>query len=414
MRKPWIGRLAWPLLAASLAVGAGAGCGRNAPPVYPTWATPPPAYVPQSNSGNAFDEYALAALEIESAAPKNLTRVSFYPEQRKGAMEACAPALARVDRASRLPCTFKFVAHPPFHPAEYRQGWRLMGRVLRWRIEDACREKDFEKAIDAALLATRFGFDLTGGGATDASLGLAIADDARAALAPYLPELGAGQLARLAKGLQDALTRKPPISEAVSHEGENMKLAVQALQDAFQKNDFKEMSDKLGPDVKDAVEYMERLRGRDEKRIAYFQAFAAEGDATQARMMRNAALPMARREKEPEPDPKVERPWRRFAHHFFTTCAPLLEMNDRTLARTRMFAISAEVYRVSKVNYAFPKDLRFLAPDLTIDPYTGVALIYRADPSQFSVYSVGEDLRDDNGDSDPTFLRPDLRLEASN
>jgi len=390
------------------------GCHNSPPPVYPVWATRPAAYSPSPGSGNAFDVYAQSALDIESSAKKHLLRVSFYPDQRTSAMEACAGALEKVQSASRLPCDFKFVPRGPFEPAPYQQGWRLLGRVLRWRIEDACHAKDFEKAIDTTILATRFGFDLTGGGATDASLGLAIVDDARSALAPSLPELGAGQLARLAEGIEEAIKRKPPIDKAVANEQANTKMAIQALQDAYAKRDYKEFETNLGPDVKDAIEYLSNLQGEDKKRADYFNGFAAEGEKNQARLMKNAGLPFAQREDTLKFPAGLDRPWKRFSHHFFSAAEPLLEMNDRTMARTQLLAISAEVYRTSKATKAFPRDLSALPPDLIIDPYTGTQFLYHADPSQFSVYSVGKDLRDDNGDSDPTFTKPDLRLEYSN
>ena len=81
------------------------------------------------------------------------------------------------------------------------------------------------------------------------------------------------------------------------------------------------------------------------------------------------------------------------------------------LARTRLLAIEAEVLHQIKAAGRAPASLAALPTALTVDPFTGLPFVYRANGAVYSVYSVGDDQRDDGGETDEGFLRPDLTLE---
>jgi hypothetical protein len=404
MRPPRIGILALPLL-----LGA---CRGAAPEPLPVWAPAPNPYVPQQGSGNAFDAYALAALKVEATAGKHLDRVSFYPDQKAAARKACADAVREVFAASRKPAEFHFVPRPPFTPAPYQRGWRLIGRCLRWEVEATAANGDYDRAIDAAIVATRFGFDLTGGGATDASLGFTIVDEARQALVPYLDRMGAGQLGRLNAGLREALARKPKLSVVVDHERESGRLAVQSLQDAAARDDLKTFETNLGPDIKEAAQYLRDLKGEGPEDVRrYFTGYAEEVENESVHLARQAELPAVKRGDVPKPKLAAERPWRRFARHFVGAARPLLEIDDRTTARTRLLAVTATMLQRRKLKQPFPKNLDRLPAGITLDPFSGEPLHYASDGTDFNVYSVGANLRDDGGDTDDAWLAPDLTLE---
>ncbi len=176
--------------------------------------------------------------------------------------------------AAGKPCDFQFVPHKPFQAVPFQAGWRLIGRAIEWQVEDGCQAADFDKAVRAAVAGTRFGFDLTGGGATDVSLGLSIADDVRKAIAPYLPKMSPAQLDTLAQGLKAALTSKPPISKTIGNERQNMLTAIQFLQDSLKSGDLKVVQKNLGTDVDEAVKYLGSLRDNAHKRSAYFDDLA--------------------------------------------------------------------------------------------------------------------------------------------
>lgn len=374
-----------------------------------TWATPPAPYAPQSGSDNAFDAYALAANEVEGKAGDLLDRVSFTPGQKKKVMDLCADAVRDVSAASRKRCEFRFAARKPFTAAPYQRGWRLIGRSLRWKAEEAAANGDFDTAIEAALVATRFGFDLTGGGATDASLGFAIADEARIALVSNLDRMGAGQLGKLQAGIAEALERKPSVAGVIENERMTSRLAVQTIQDAYANQSLAEIEKQLGPGVKEAVQY---LRDQDlEKAKVYFEGFAEEAETSTDGLLRIAKLSVAEREKEPKPKQAEERPWRRFSRHFLATARPLLDIDDRTTARTRLLALESALLKRRKLKQAFPRDLSKFPESLTRDPFTGGSLRFVSDGVEFRVYSVGANLRDDGGDTDDAWLAPDLTLE---
>lgn len=386
-----------------------AGCGSKVAPPYPVWASPPPRSDIRG-TGTMFDCYASAALKVQADASQYTTRVFFTPDRKKAAIEKVEPALAMVIQGTKLPSEFKFSAQPPFEANPYQPGWQLLGKVLVWRIEDAVEQNDGAKAVSLTLTATQFGFDLCGGGATDASLGLSIVDEARRAIAPALERFQSSDLLALAAGIEAAMKRRPPIVTTIRNERENMMMAVQTVQDAYRDQTLNSLVKELGPDVQSAVDYLDGLRPKDAKsRPAYFEGFVAEAESEVRNTESAAQQPTAKRQK---PDKRTEeRPWRKFAKQFFRTLMPLLALNDATTARTRLLVLEARALaQVKRANLA-PKDLSFMSSDVATDPYTGDPFVYRADGDEFRVYSVGSDFRDDGGDTDESFTSPDLKLE---
>lgn len=390
-----------------------AGCHHGGIPEFPDWVSHAgPMPEAKDSPSSAFNDYVRAADEAEKDGGKYLDMVSFYPGQRVSAMQATTNALSILDSASSSACDFDFKPLPPFSAPPHQRGWRLLGRDLVWKIQEAVQANDLGTAIANANIATKFGFDLCGGGAIDASLGLAIVDDARKAIAPAMDSMDATQLKTLADGIGSALNAKPPMSEVIQHEHLNMMMGVQAIQSAYQNDSYDAIRQNLGADSRAAVEYLQELHSKDSsKRPHYFEAFAAEGDAEAQWMASVADLPVAQRAAIPEPRFKGERPWKRFSRDLFFTLKPLLEMNDQTLARTRLMIITADVMAQVKTGNAAPKDLSAFPEKLRTDPYSGNSFIYAADGTDFHVYSVGADLRDDGGETDDTYTQPDLKLE---
>ena len=389
-------------------VAAGGGCRSGNPEVYPSWTAEPVPYTPREDSANAFDAYALAAVDAEAKGGVSINRVSFFPGQKKDAALAIKSEVDKVLSASKQPCEFKFVAHKPFQPVQYQRGWRLIGRVILWKVEDACEAADYDTAVRFAVAGTRFGFGLTGGGATDASLGLAIADDLRKAIAPSLAKMSAAQLDHLGQGIKAALDAKPAISASIIHERENSYLMIQYLQDAMRSDKLKDVISNLGPDVNEPMSYLGGIADNPSKRTAYFDELAKAAAAETASLEQESEIAASARKHE---RPKYDEHWRKLAKHIFGSARPLLGINDATMARTRLLVLYAQVTRIGLQHKPFPQDLSAFTPALIIDPYSGAPFIYHADPAEFSIYSVGSNGQDDGGDTDSSFTKPDLRLE---
>ncbi len=341
----------------------------------------------------------------------DLSRVSFTPAMRERIVKGCASARGRIERAGSP--EFVFAPRAPFEASPYQQGWRLIGKSYLWQVEDACLLGDYDAAIRAAVRATEFGFTLTGGGATDASLGWTIVNESRKALAPSMERMSPEQLRALSAGIKNALLRKPPAERVFENEYQNMLLAVQQVQDAYRDQDFREIESNLGVDVSSAIDYLRQMKPKDrEERPAYFDGFAKEAHAERDWLIRSASIPLERREEEVgSPAREGFRPWRRFARQFFQTCRPLLATEDKGLARTRLFILECELLRqVKKAGFA-PQNLNAFTPAIAEDPLTGRPFVYRSRGGVFAIYSVGEDLKDDGGQSDETYGAPDLRLE---
>ncbi|MCX7800380.1 MAG: hypothetical protein N2109_08580 [Fimbriimonadales bacterium] len=422
-------RLLGPLAAAVLLLAA---CGRREPPPYETWFVPEQPPLPAEGSGNAFDGYARAALEVEAGAGEALGWSSFPSERRNRVLAVCSRPLARLAAATARPCAFRFTAVEPPRLPPYHRGWALLGKALVWRIQDAAASGDTAQAAEWTLVATRFGFDLCGGGAMDATLGLTIVDDARRAVLPFLTRMQAAEMDALSRGLREALRRLPPSQRLVANEQKAMLAGVQAVQDAFREDRLDELAEWMGSTVRPAIQHLKELRRKDpERRAAYFRGFAQEAIEEARWIERVSAVPGVGRASVPGPNFARERPWRRFAFALFTTLRPLfgvhgglgsgggfledgrlrLGLMDATLARTRLLALhlafTAQVRREGRA----PRTLDAAPADLATDPFTGRRFVYRADGPDFVVYSVGADLRDDGGQTDETSREPDLRLE---
>ena len=77
----------------------------------------------------------------------------------------------------------------------------------------------------------------------------------------------------------------------------------------------------------------------------------------------------------------------------------VINQYGKTLAtvRTTRAGLTAILYRQEQGHY--PETLAAIHMDTLLDPFSGKALIYRANPHGFIVYSVGPNLRDDGGES---------------
>lgn len=400
------GRLAWlPVLVIS-------GCrGKEVTP-FPVWAARPLPYAPTIGSRNAFDDYVIAAKMVEDAAGDHLNRVSFYPKQQKEAIELAAKGVAKVKAAVSKDCEFHFTPREPLEKPPYQRGWRLIGRCLVWDIQRFAAAGAYPSAIRNAIIATKFGFDLTGGSATDASLGLSIVDEARQALVPYVPKMQSSELEALAIGLRNDLDRKPALRTTFRNEAANMAMAVQYLQDCYQKDDFNELL-KANGELKDLVQYIRDLKRDDStKRPAFFRDLSAESRSQISELQLMATAPTRDRAGEYRRD-KRGRPWHRFAQYYFTAGRPLLAINDACLARTRLWLIDCELMRAAKLYKAVPKTLDNFPRPLVVDPYSGLRFRYHAEGMEYLLYSVGGNFVDDGGATDDAFNAPDLRLERN-
>jgi hypothetical protein len=220
-------------------------------------------------------------------------------------------------------------------------------------------------------------------------------------------------LSVLSDGLTNALRGKPSLKVAIDHEHTRMLQGVQYIQDAYAREQFGELIKKMKEDVRDGVAYLrDEVKASDaRKRPAYFEGFAAEAEE-QTRWLNSVAdLPATQRKTEPPPKLRKLRPWKSFAKQFFTAAEPLLKIHDSTVARTRLAILTCEILRQVKTAQGGPKDITGFDKDLTLDPYTGRRFAYRVSGPVFEVYSLGTDGIDNAGDTDESFVAPDLRLE---
>ncbi len=387
-----------------------AGCQGRPDIVYAEWLREPRT---ETNPNGRFEAYVRAGQMAEVAAPKYLRTVWFTPGKRDACLKQIGPALkVLAEGIGRQELGYRFTPIRGFDMPENAAGWRLLGRGLVWKVEAAVKDGDYDGAIRCTVLATKFGLDLLGGGALEASLGMAISDEARRAVAPALGRMNPQQLDQLAAGLTSALQRKPDLAATIENERLNMLSGVQTLQDAYRADEWNKLVKSMGPDVRSSVDKLRQMKDGDPNdAVKFFQGMGAEADQEARYAAQLAELPTIERPAVPEPSLSSTRPWRRFARHFFGTLRPLLMQHDDTLARTRLLVLEAHFQKLLRVNAPYPKNLNGMPKEVSTDPFTGQQFAYRADGGDCRVYSVGRDLRDDGGQTDDSFSSPDLRLE---
>ncbi len=384
------------------------GCSRAPAPPFPTWYTPS-----VETRSQPFSDLLGLADQAEQLAPAFKDRIAFRPADRRAVLQALGKPLGRLAKLVEKPIPFPDRSRFPFEVASGHRGWRLLGRCLVWRVETCVADGHADDAITNTLVATRFGYLLTQGNAGDASLGFGIVDEARQAMAPSLSTLSAEQLTRLGNGLTAALRARPSIERTLDQERRSMLAAVQFVQDSYSKGTWSPLRQGLDVDGREAVEYLIELKTKDgSKREDYFRRFAGEIDPEIDLLKSVAEKPVAARGALPLP-PSEGRAWRRFARHFFRGARAILQVSDRTLAKTRLFILECFIHRAIRENRTAPKSLSVFPADLTLDPYSGRRFVYRASGIDYRLYSIGADLRDDGGESDEAGGSPDMTLEGT-
>ncbi len=400
------------ILVIALAAAIGQGCSGKSALVYPTWAVTDPS-VTQNNSG--FAAYCRAAVLAEKIPVDLRERVTFSQDKRSQLLAQLQPALAELQRglaASNL--DFKFNPNDPGAVPAHHVGWRLLGRGLIFKCEQAIESERYDAAFQYAASATQLGFDLTNGGAVDASLGLSIANEARSALAKGLPAMSTAQLARISSRFEQLLTRKPSLLVTLANEKVEMLSSVQVLQDTCLARQTEKLAQRLNIPVRQFAVLLNLQEASDRDRLSFFKGLATEMEAKNAYWQNLAGLPTRLRDPKQKrvqpPTLASERPWYRLSDAFGAAGESLIAQNDEILAKTRLLIASTRLMRMAKLSKPLPRDISALG-ECAVDPFTGQHFAYRSDGSEFKIYSAGLNGIDDGGRTDESGTAPDLCLE---
>ncbi|MCW5937772.1 MAG: hypothetical protein KIT11_10765 [Fimbriimonadaceae bacterium] len=391
--------LGW-LLALTLA-----GCRPEpAPAPLPKFTPATPPHEVRENSGRAFDEYVLAGEETLKIAPDVARRVSFTSGMRKKVAKDLAAPMARLARAGQLP--FEPVARPrtTTEPFEWEIGLRLLGRALAWDAKDAVEHEDWDRAANRVGTAYRLALDLSQVDTPLATLGAAIAHEASATLTPHIGRLPLEVSKKLQSTLATALARQ----QGTAHlEGDllSMLAGVDTVREAYETHKTDGLLTTLGRDARPGVLYLQRLAPKDA--ATYFLGFSNEMQDAAKHWAAQAELPAIDRKPF---QPTGERPWRRLARHWQEVPGIGLKTRDLLLARARLFAVALACHLQVEQTGSAPEKLD-LPPALVTDPYSKQPFVYLASGPDFRLYSVGEDGRDDGGDTDSLGVRPDVVLD---
>lgn len=375
---------------------------------YPVYAEIEEPYTPVSGSQNAFDNYCLAAKYTQENAQQFIDRVFFTEELKNQAIEAVGPALTLVRSGTANQSEYVHRAGDIFEPHPYRPAWALLGKCLNWQTERQANSGEYSDAIETARITLRFATDLMGGDASDMTLGVELARDARLNIAKHMVSMSDQQLARWETILTEALNRMPDPVQTLRNEEKIMLLGVQYVQDRYVEGKSSTLIDRLGASVDRSVRHLESMKS-DKDRAAYFENFAQEARNQVAYEIQRISKPHI---LQPEGfEPQGERPWRRLTPHLFAGPAQIVDMYREHIVRTRLLMIDAGLRAKKKAGNSLPENLESWGSH-AIDPLTGQHFEYHVAASEHKLYGLGENGRDDGGETDRSGWSPDVVPES--
>lgn len=381
------------------------GCRPEAVPELPEFAKVPPAYSPIPASGNALDDYLFAGREM--MASPDLSERKFTPQKELRLANASGPAIDRVRKAGTQPIRWVMPSRGP-EEEPVRQGWRLLGRAIAFRIKLRLKDGNIRGAVDDFLTGSRFGMDLTLGPALETDLGAIITDECRAAFMPAIGELDRSERRRVIAGIRETLGRSANRAEAAAREGENQRLWLAWLRDRQVKREWKPVREMLYPDGDNVAQYLDVGRAQPKKIHPFFVGLVREQEVLETFWKTNG---QADRRLPELPKFPPKRVWRVPAFHFLSTFGPMHQRYGIASARLKILALTLGMMDRPDRGRGLTSTAPF-SDDLARDPFNGRDMMITQTPTGPRIYSVGVNGVDDGGETDESGLSPDLSLET--
>ena len=332
------------------------------------------------------------------------TRTTFFPKQKAEAIKIIgksrSAALSAASELGLLNYTPLGLAPPP----SYLSGLRLIGLSFLWDIDEAIANHDFDKAIVACGSSTRLGCALMSGGASEASLGAAMINQARQKMVPVLGSFSGLQLGKLGSAIQKASANRPAMQISIENERDNMLLSLQQAQDFFEKNQLDRLQVQLGVSAKDSIDMLQAMEKDQEKGRALFNWIGSDISARTEWYLKRVKNPR----QAGVPPKKDETKSKLMLYRYFgTNIENLVPVLQATYCRTELFVLECYLKQKMKLQKELPASLDVFSKSATIDPFTGEPFYYKRGISSYLLYSAGEDGFDDGGDTDATCRRPE-------
>lgn len=368
-----------------------------------------PAFEPREGVGG-FDAVCLAGAAVEQKLePTQLAKVNFTDRDKEATVQRLRPETDRLIAAVNENPRFEFRPTPPLVRPRYVAGWRLLGECLVWRTEAAMEGKNPAEAVAMFRAATKFGRLMMQGDVSSAHLGLHVIDGARAAIAPQLARLGAGNLNSLATLVEDEFGDGAQLESALRNEQAQVRSVLQFFQDQYVGQRWESLTANFGTVGRDAARILKDIPPDSPKRVELFQKLNERIDLETEWQRARAVVPTAKRPAYPKlGGGEFGRLW---ISTFGMAGRGLISAYDKSLARCRLLGLTARLQALRSQAQPLPRDLSALPKVLRTDPVSGQEFVYRTNGVEFECYSIGADARDDLGRVNEDGLTPDLRLE---
>lgn len=399
------------ILGAVLVFGC-TGCSGSSPAPYETFSVPP---APSETS-----PFASALVDAGNTLYRSNPKFALYTNPTASQLGALAktadPIIQKLGAFGGGPAIIPFDGKTDSASQQLNRetglGWYYLDQAFVFKIQTALQGDDFETALRTLVTATRCGLSIATADAATALSGYQMVDHARQALARRLPEFGTAQLNELGQNLTDILKQLPSPSITAERTKAVLLGQVDQQQNWVKDENWSALTKCLGPDLDLCVQAMKNgQKGNESGRANYFHELAALVNDEADWLAQSMALPAAKRAPEPKPKPVLKKPWIADSLTITQIGTGFLYARDISLARTRLLALTALLLATAKTNHALPDSIRGFPTAITIDPFSGQSFLFVAKGLSPVVYSVGKDLRDSGGETDGSWLEPDLYLE---
>ncbi len=392
-----------------------AGCRNQAPVTFTQWATPHTrangsgngAAAKLTSAGDAVDIQAKESVHPDSKGrlPGPITtRTTFFPKQKAEARKIIGKNRAAALSAAIALTSLNYTPAGLTPPPSYLSGLRLIGLSFLWDIDEATANHDFDKAITACGSATKIGYALMGGGASEASLGASLINQSRQKMVRVMGSLTGLQLGKLGSAIQKASVNRPAMQVSIENERDNMLLGLQQAQDYFEKNQLDRLQLQLGASAKDTVDFLQSMEKDQEKGKVLFDFI---GNDITARTDWYLKLVKNPRQAGLPPKKDEARAKLMMYRYFGTSIQNLVPMLQATYCRTELFILECYLKQKLKLQKPLPATLDAFSRTAVIDPFTGEPFYYKAGHSSYLLYSAGEDGVDNGGTTDDMHVEKD-------
>jgi len=367
-----------------------AGCRSGRVPEPSPIARPDPVQSPNAGSKHArLIELGRRAIQ---RSPVLTERVDHTSGVRSAVLAENGATLSELRRVAKAEGEFQFRSYAPFGKAPRLSEFAALALLAEWGARAAIAEADWGTAIEDSLTLARIGAFLEGGDTRAAITGLTFLSRAYHLLARVDETAPAKTLAGLDRELDGIESSSPSPSVTLRNDTEQARLVIEHFRTLVRKDKWGEIGRIVQPLALGRLSAFRNLN--PDKQDTLLRSLAEEVASHAASLAAEAEKPVAQRGKLPEVNANSAEA---FWPHAVQGMEAFVSQRDRVTTEGRLLRLRIWASGIALQQGSVPKSLKNAPEELKLDPYSGRPLLYVPTGREASIYSPGEDMRDDGG-----------------